>query len=195
MRLMDFQMSIVRRFRELPYPAYLCSMSVILGELRESYKPFLTDRGLSLSSQTVDAARLAATPGGPGVAEIATKLMQEWRQLMDDPQEDRPEGYFSLKHTFHSFAGEMAGEWRHYAAVEYVTDAATELPAEAVTVSRAAQLVKFDYDEEADEDSPGVQMLRKIISVIRFAEEKIGNGMPCEPDEFRAAVSGQTGGS
>jgi hypothetical protein len=190
MRLMDFQMSIVRRFRQLPYPAYLCSMAIILDELRESYRPFLTDRGLSLSSQTVDVTRLAAQPGGPGVGEIAAKLVQEWRQLMDDPQEDRPEGCFSLKHTFHSFAGELAGEWRHYAAVEYVTDAAAELPIEVTTVSRPGQLVKYDYDEEVDEDSPGVQMLRKFISVIRFAEEKVSNGMPCEPDEFRAAVFG-----
>jgi hypothetical protein len=190
MRLMDFQMSIVRRFGGLPYPAYLCSMTVILDELRESYKPFLTGSGLSLSSQTADAARLAARPGSPDAGEIATKLMQEWRQLMDDPQEYRLESCSSLKHTFHSFAGEMAGEWPPYSAVSYVTDAATELPTAVTMASRSPQLVKYDYDEEVDGNSPGVQMLRKFISVIRFAEEKVSNGIPCEPDEFRATVFG-----
>jgi hypothetical protein len=34
MRLMDFQMSVVRRFSGLPYPSYLCSTTVILDELR-----------------------------------------------------------------------------------------------------------------------------------------------------------------
>ncbi len=195
MRLRDFQMSIVRRFRELPYPAYLCSMAVILGELRESYKPFLSDRGLSLSSQTVDAARLAVQPGNPGVGEMATGLMLEWRQLIDDPEEDGPKGWFPLTYTFEAFTGEMAGKLKQYAAVEHVTDAAAELPVEAVSVSRAGRLVQIDYDEELDEDSPGGQMLSKFVSAIRFAEEKVGNGASCGIDELRAAVFGQAGGS
>ena len=189
MRLMDFQMSIFRRFCALPYPVYLCSMAVILGELRESYKPFFSDRGLSLSAQTVDAARLAAQPGA-GVGEIATRLMREWGQLLDDPKVDGPKGWFSLTHTFEAFTGELAGEWPPYAAAEYVTDAAAQFPVEKVTVSGPGQLVKIDFNEELDEDSPGGQMLRKFVSVIRFAEEKAGSGVPCEVDELRAAVFG-----
>ena len=179
MRLMDFQMSIFRRFCALPYPVYLCSMTVMLSELRESYRPFFSDRGLSLSAQTVDVSRLAAQPEG-GVGEMAMRLMQEWGQLLDDPEEDGPKGWFSLTHTFEAFAGEMAGEWPPYAAAEYVTDAAAQLPVEAVTVSGPGQLVKIDFNEELDEDSPGGQMLRKFVSVIRFAEEKAGSGEPCQ---------------
>lgn len=189
MRLMDFQMSIIRRFGGLPYPVYLCSMAVILGELRESYKPFLSDRGLSLSAQTVDAARLAAQ-SGDGVGEIATGLTREWRQLIDDPEEDGPKGWFSLTHTFEAFTGEMAGEWRHYAAAEYATDAAAQLPIEAVTVSGPGRLVKIDFNEELDEDSFGGQMLVKFASVIRLAEETVSNGVPCGIDELQAAVFG-----
>lgn len=186
MRLMDFQMSIFRRFCALPYPVYLCSMAVILGELRESYKPFFSDRGLSLSAQTVDAARLAAQPGD-GVGKMVMRLMQEWRQLLDDPEVDGPIGWFSLTHTFEAFAGEMAGEWPPYAAAEYITDAAAQFPVEAVTVNGPGRLVKIDFNEELDENSPGGQMLRKFVSVIRFAEEKAGSGVPCGIDELRAA--------
>jgi hypothetical protein len=189
MRLMDFQMSIFGRFAGLPYPVYLCSMAVILGELRESYRPFLSGRGLSLSAQTVDVARLAAQPGDD-VSEMARGLMRDWRQLLDDPEEDGPKGWFSLTYTFEAFAGEMAGEWPPYAAAEYVTDAAAQLPVEAVTVSGPGRLVKIDFNEELDEDSPGGQMLREFVSVIRFAEEKSGHGVPCAIDELRAAVFG-----
>jgi hypothetical protein len=168
-------------------------MAVILGELRESYKALLSERGLSLSSQTVDAARLAAQSvdaGAGEVAGIAVNLMREWRQLIDDPEEDGPEGWFSLTYTFDAFAGEVAGNLRHYAAVEYVTGAAVELPAEAITPSGVGQLVQIDFNEEVNEDDPGVQMLRKFSSVIGIAEENFLNGMPCEIDELRATVFG-----
>ena len=98
-----------------------------------------------------------------------------------------------MTYTFHAFAGELAGEFRHYAAMEYMTDAAAKIP----TVSAAAtqprpRLIQIDLKQEADEASAGVQMLRKFSLLARIAAEQAEEDCPWNPDEMRSVVFGDT---
>jgi hypothetical protein len=59
MRLLDLELSVQQRLNDLPYPAYLLSMSVIARRLGEIYADALPEDGRLLAAQT------AAAPRGP----------------------------------------------------------------------------------------------------------------------------------
>lgn len=70
-RLMDVELSVVRRLGELPYAAYLWAMCVIATEIREAYFIFFSDNGRALSSETIDAVSAAVSDeGGDGGCEL-----------------------------------------------------------------------------------------------------------------------------
>jgi len=56
MRWLDLGLSVQQQLRDLPYPAYLLSMSVIARRLGQIYADVLPEEGRLLAAQTADAA-------------------------------------------------------------------------------------------------------------------------------------------
>lgn len=190
-RLLDVQLSVTRQLRELPYPAYLCSMYLIGGEIRRAYLGLLSSRAQELSQQTLDAVRLAARSASSSNSDSAlgSGLFHQWEQLRKDPAEDGPAGWFAAVITFCDLSGEISGELEPRAGLMYLTDTAADLPDERAAPEKA-RLVEISPDEQADEASPKVQMLRWFGRVAQLAAARVGQGLACDPDEILSAMAG-----
>jgi hypothetical protein len=188
-RLLDLELAVGRQLRELPHPAYLCSMCAIGGQLREAYADLLREEARALAAQTVEELR-AACLSADSVVAGALALSQRWQELLDDPTTSGPVGLFSAMVTFHLLTLELAGEARPRAAVNYVDGAASQLPDPGISLPPGPHLVRDDPAEIADETSPGVQLLRKFGEVATLAGRRHDAGLRCDPESLRSAVFG-----
>lgn len=191
MRLLDLQLSVEGKLRELPYRAYLLAMSVIVRRLAEIYAHVLPEEGRLLAVKTADAAKTAYLAGAP--AADARRLHQRWTQLIGDPDDPGnpiagPLGMFCAMYTFDELAGELAGKMARYAALGQVTNAA-KLPDPRVPAPAGPRLVRVGA-EEADENSPAVQLMRKYEEVAALVARQHRTGLLCDPDQFYSVVFG-----
>lgn len=188
-RLLDLELAVGRQLRELPYPAYLCSMCAIGRQLQDEYADLLSEQAKTLAAQTIEELN-AACASTDSVAAKAAALGQRWQELLDDPATNGPMGLFSAMVTFHLLARELAGEVRPRAALHYVDGAASQLPDPRISPPTGPQLVRDDPAEIADETSPGVQLLRKLADVAALAGRRHDAGLRCDPERLRSAVFG-----
>jgi hypothetical protein len=186
-RLLDLERAIGQQLRELPYPAYLCSMCAIGRQLQDEYANLLPEQARTLAAQTI-AELNAACASADSAGAKAAALAQRWRELLDDPATNGPVGLFSAMITFHLLARELAGQVRPRAALHYVDGAASQLPDPGICLPTGPQLIRDDPAEIADEASPGVQLLRKFGEVATLAARHHGAGLPCDPESLRSAV-------
>ena len=91
MRLLDLELSVQQQLNDLPYPAYLLSMSVIVRRLGEVYADVLPREGRQLAAQTANAAKAAYLSGQPA-ADEALQLDRRWMELIERPGIDGPLG-------------------------------------------------------------------------------------------------------
>jgi hypothetical protein len=186
-RLLDLELAIGQQLRELPYPAYLCSMCTIGRQLQHEYADLLSERARALAAQTIEELN-AACASADYVAAKAPALAQRWRELLDGPATNGPVGLFSAMITFNLLARELAGEVRPRATLHYVDGAASQLPDPGSCEPAGPQLIRDDPAETADEASPGVQLLRKFGEVASLAARHHDAGLPCDPERLRSAV-------
>lgn len=187
MRLLDLGLSVGQQLRDLPYPAYLLSMSVIGKQLAEIYADQLPGEGRLLAAQTADAARAAYL--GESVADDAWKLHKRWEKLIEDPATDGPLGMFSAMYTFDMLACELAGKMPMRVALDQVTNAA-KLPDPSALDLAEPQLIRIDPAQQADESSPAVQLMRKYEEIARLAARQHNTGLVCDPDQIYSIVFG-----
>ena len=186
-RLMDVELLVVKRLGEVPYAAYLCAMCVIATEIREAYFAFLSENGRALSSRTIDAVSAAVSDdGGDGGVELA----DEWEKLIADPAEDGPSGWFAAVYTFRDLAWDLTGERAPRSALTWLTNTAVNLPKDGPAERSGPRLVKINFNEEADEDSPKLRMLRRFEWIVGFAAELARQERPYGPDTIRSAGFG-----
>jgi hypothetical protein len=188
MRLLDLGLSVEQQLRDLPYPAYLLSMSVIGRRLGELYAEFLPGEGRQLAAQTV-AAVTAAYLSGEATTDEAWQLHRKWEQLIEHPGPDGPLGMYSAMHGLDMLACELAGKIRPRAAISQVTNAA-ELPDPLAGDPGGPRLVRIDPAQQADERSPTVQLMRKYEEVARLAARQHRTGLTCDPDQIYSIVFG-----
>ena len=188
MRLLDLGLSVQQQLCDLPYPAYLLSMSVIARRLGEVYADVLPEEGRLLAAQTADAAK-AAYLSGQAAADEALQLDRRWTELIEQPGIDGPLGMFSAMHTLDALACELAGNQRPRAATSQVTNAA-KLPDPAAPGPAEPRLVRVDPAQQADESSPAVQLMRKYEEVARLAARQHRTGLTCDPDQIYSIVFG-----
>ena len=62
-KLLDLEVSTTKRLRELPYPAHLCAIYVMAGEICSAYLDLLSEKAKLLSAETLDTVRLALCNG------------------------------------------------------------------------------------------------------------------------------------
>ena len=187
MRLLDLGLSVQRQLRDLPYPAYLLSMSVIARRLGEVYADVLPGEGRQLAAQTADAAKAAYLSGE--AAADAWQLHRRWEQLIEDPVILGPLGMYSAMYTLDMLACELAGRIKPRAAIGQVTNAA-KLPDPMAPRPAEPQLVRIDPALQADERSPAVQLMRKYEEVARLAARQHRTGLTCDPDQIYSIVFG-----
>src|SRR5215468_10313687 len=184
-KLLDLAVSIHDRLRQLPYLTYLCAVYVMANEVRSAYLGLLSEEAKLLSAETLDVVRLGLQNGGGRVASD-NDLSRRWQELNEDPAEDGPPGWFAAMFVFAALAGEVTAKEPRWSAADWVADAAKKLPES--DGPEMVGLVQIDPDEEAEEGSPRVQMLRKFGQVIELVDERARLGLVCEPDEIRSAV-------
>ncbi|SRR5216683_1743872 len=188
MRLLDLGMSVGRQLDDLPYPAYLLSMSVIARRLGEIYADLMPEGSRLLAAQTADAAKAAYLSGG-ATADDAWQLHRRWEELVNHPGPDGPLGMYSAMHTLNLLACEVAGKLQPRAALDQVTNAA-KLPDPMAPHPAEPQLVRVDPAQQADESSPTVQLMRKYEEVARLAARQHRTGLTCDPDQIYSIVFG-----
>ncbi len=188
MRLLDLGLSVGQQLRDLPYPAYLLSMSVIGRRLGEVYADFLPGEGRLLAAQTADAVK-AAYMSGEAAADDAWQLHRRWEELFEHPGPDGPLGMYSAMYTLDMLACELAGKMGPRAAISQVTNAA-KLPDPMAPDLAEPQLVRIDPARQADESSPTVQLMRKYEEVARLAARQHRTGLTCDPDQIHSIVFG-----
>jgi hypothetical protein len=188
MRLLDLGLSVEQQLHDLPYPAYLVSMSVIGRRLGEVYADVLPEEGRLLAAQTADAAKTAYL-SGEAPADAAWQLHCRWKELIEDPGTRGPLGMFSAMYTLDMLAYELAGKIKPRAAIGQVTNAA-ELPDPLTPAPAGPQLVRIDPGQQADESSPAVQLMRKYEEVARLAARQHGTGRTCDPNQIYSIVFG-----
>lgn len=191
-RLLDLGLSVEQQLRDLPYPAYLLSMAVIGKQLAEIYGDQFPEEARVLAGKTVDAVK-AAYLSGTADADEAWQLALGWEQWLydvDDPNNEAngPAEMFSAMITLDSLARELAGKTPKRTALDQVTNAA-ELPDPRFPAPPGPRLVQLGT-EEAEEDSPAVQLMRTYEEVARLAVRQHDTGLLCDPDQFYCVVFG-----
>jgi hypothetical protein len=162
------------------------------GQLAEIYADVLPGEGRLLAAKTTDAAKTAYLSGAPA-ADDALRLHQHWTELIGDPDDpgnplDGPLGMLCAMYTFDELAGELAGKMARRGALGQVTNAA-KLPDPRVPAPTGPRLVRLGADE-ADENSPAVQLMRKYEDVARLAAHQHNTGLLCDPDQLYSVVFG-----
>ena len=188
MRLLDLGLSVGRQLDDLPYPAYLLSMSVIGRRLGEIYADLMPEGGRLLAAQTADAVK-AAYMSGEATADDAWQLHRRWEELIKHPGPDGPLGMYSAMYTLDMLACEVAGKMGPRAAIGQVTNAA-ELPDPMAPDPAGPRLVRIDPAQQADESSPTGRLMRKYEEVARLAARQHRTGLTCDPDQIYSIVFG-----
>lgn len=194
MRSMNLRTSVWTQLHALPHAAYLLAMTLIGKQLAEIYTEQFPEKGRVLAGKTVDAVK-AAYLSGEAVADDAWQLHLGWQQWLydiDDPnnEADGPAEMFSAMITFDLLALELAGKVRPRTALNHVTNAA-ELPDPQVPAPAGPRLVRIvAANDEADENSPAVQLMRKFEEVARLAFRQHNTGLTCDPDQLYLVVFG-----
>lgn len=191
-RLLDLGLSVEQQLQDLPYAAYLLAMAVIGKQLAEIYADQFPGKARLLAEKTVDAVKAVYLSGTTG-ADEAWQLALGWEQWLydvDDPNNEAvgPAEMFSAMITFELLARELAGKTPPRAALNHVTNAA-HLRDPRVPAPAEPRLVRVGA-EEAEEDSPAVQLMRKFEEVARLAARQHNTGLPCDPDQFYSIVFG-----
>lgn len=191
-RLLDLGLSVERQLQDLPYAAYLLSMAAIGKQLAEIYADQFPEKARLLAGKTIDAVK-GAYLSGTADADAAWQLAVGWEQWLhdvDDPdnEADGSAEMFSAMMTFDLLARELAGKVRPRTALDQVTNAA-HLPDPRSPASTQPQLVRVGT-EEADEDSPAVQLMRKYEEVAGLAVRQVNTGLLCDPDQLWSIVFG-----
>jgi len=191
---MNLRTSVWTQLHALPHAAYLLAMTLIGKQLAEIYTEQFPEKGRVLAGKTVDAVK-AAYLSGEAVADDAWQLHLGWQQWLydiDDPnnEADGPAEMFSAMITFDLLALELAGKVRPRTALNHVTNAA-ELPDPQVPAPAGPRLVRIvAANDEADENSPAVQLMRKFEEVARLAFRQHNTGLTCDPDQLYLVVFG-----
>lgn len=189
MRLIDLEGVIERRLGELPYQNYLCAMSVIAEAIAQEYSEFYPSGVGDLAQRTVDAAKVALRDGEEaGVA--AAGLPDEWTAVLKDENAvDGPPGAGTALVMFAALSDEISLAGRRQGALTFVTASVATYSGKPYTRPEAEFVFPLDERKaEADETSPGVQLLLKFGEVAALAEERSGAGMASDPEAVRSAV-------
>lgn len=191
-RLMDLRGTVEQQFRGLPYPAYLLSMAVIGRKLAEIYADQFPEKARLLAEKTLDAVK-AAYLSGTADADEAWQLALGWEQWLydvDDPDNEAQGSaeMFGAMSTLDVLARELAGKTRRRTAIEDATGAA-ELPDPRFPPPPGPRLVRVGR-EEAEDDSPAVQLMRKYEEIARLAARQHNTGLLCDPDQLWSIVFG-----
>lgn len=188
MRLLDLGLSVQQQLEDLPYPAYLLSMSVIGRRLGEIYADLLPGQGRLLAALTVEAVK-AAYLSEDAAADDLWQLHRRWEPLFEHPGPDGPLGMYSAMYTFDMLILELVGKAHPRAAISQVTNAA-KLPDPMAPAPTKPQLVRIDPGQQADESSPTVRLMRKYEEVARLAARQHRTGLLCDPDQIYSIVFG-----
>lgn len=191
-RLRDLGLSVEQQLRDLPYPAYLLSMAVIGRQLAEIYGDQFPEKARLLAGKTVDAVKAAYLSGTADAGEPWQLALgwEQWLYDIDDPdnEADGPAEMFSAMITLDLLARELAGKTRPRTALDHATNAA-ELPDPRFPDPPGPRLVRLGT-EEAEDDSPAVQLMRRYEEVARLAARQHNTGLLCDPDQLWSMVFG-----
>jgi hypothetical protein len=161
-------------------------MTEIAQELCEEYAEFYPDHIAGLIRRTVNAARSAVQGGDMAGVKAAAGLPDQWRTVLHERSDfDAPSACNAALIMFGALSSEIALEGRPKEALTFVTASVSTYPGKPYVQSGPA--VEFNWrTREADEGSPGVQLLRKICRIADLAAQRIADEGPVAPNLFSA---------
>ena len=190
MRLLDLEGVIEGRIGALSYQDYLCTMCVIAEAIAEVYSEFYPTGVAGLAQRTVDAAKVTLRDGEEAGVAAAVGLLDEWIAVLKDKNvaDGVPQARTALT-MFAALSDEISMTGRRQGALTFVTASVATFPGKPYTRPEA----KFEFpleerNAEADESSPGVQLLLKFGEAAALVKEQSSAGMASNPEAIRGVV-------
>ncbi|MGH3252512.1 MAG: hypothetical protein ACRDOI_40730 [Trebonia sp.] len=190
LRLLDLEGVIERRLGMLAYQDYLCAMCVIAEAIAGMYSEYYPTAVRGLAQRTVDAAKVSLRDGEEAGVAAAARLPEEWTSVLKDENAvDGPPGAGTALVMFAALSDEISLAGRRQGALTFVTASVATYPGKSYTRPEAEFVFPLEERKaEADESSPGVQLLLKFGEVAALAEEQSSAGVVRDPEAIRGAV-------
>jgi hypothetical protein len=189
MRLLDLEGQAQKRLDALPDPAYLCMMCVI-GELVVGlYWQYYPVRVRVLARRTLDAARAAVREGDAAGYQLAVGLPAEWEAALADASDlGGPGAAGTALILIAALSSDLAGDdGGPRQALIFVTASVATYSGRHFT-DPGPTLVINPRMHEADESSPGVDLLRKISQASDLAADQCRGGTAGDPEAILSTV-------
>lgn len=165
-------------------------MCVIAEVIAETYSEFYPPGVRGLAQRTVDAAKVTLRDGEEAGVAAAAGLPDEWTAVLKDENAvDGPPGTGTALVMFAALSDEISTAGRRQGALTFVTASVATYPGKPYTRPEAE--FTFPLEErtaEADESSPGVQLLLKFGEVTALVEEQSSAGMASDPEAIQGVV-------
>lgn len=174
MRLIDLAVLVQERLRALPYPGYLCSMCIAVSVTKSLYRESLSSREEVLVAEVVAVVKDSVRHGDGDFRGEASGLFEEIYRIIDDESFNKPPLVDSMLLMVCLLAGEISGDAEPYEAVEHLGNAISEYS--GYVSNPEPQLVKVQVDADADEGSPGVQLLHKFEALADEINHRLSRG-------------------
>jgi hypothetical protein len=170
-RVFDAQNAICDGLIALSWRRYMCAIWILGVELRRLYADEMSDGETSLAVATLNVVRDVGASGNSARRRLqAADLAAQWGQVITEGEQRASGGLLNAWMTFEGAAGEMAGEFSHFYAADWVVGAAVRRWREP----NSRGLRRVDRDEEIADDSPMAQTLARfelIVSGVANASE------------------------
>lgn len=176
MRLLDLEVTVTSKLRDIPYGAYRCAIWVA-GELAVSlYSEYYNDDFGALSRSTLDAAEIAFREGQSAGLRASSGLPSDWDNALSDTSSvGGPPAARSALFMLAALSSEISLEGSPREASGLVTAVISTYSGNPYR-QPSPTLVINPRTQEVDERSLGAQLLRKINQAADLAVENVQNG-------------------
>jgi hypothetical protein len=190
LKLLNLEGVIEKRLGALSYQDYLCAICVIAEAIADIYSEFYPTGVRGLAQRTVDAVKVTLRDGEEAGVAAAVGLTDEWTAVLkNENAADGPPGTEAALIMFAALSDEISMTGRRQGALTFVTASVARYPGKPYTQPEAEFVFLLEERKaEADESSPGVQLLLKFGEVAALVEQQSSAGMTSDPEAIRGAV-------
>jgi hypothetical protein len=187
-RLLDIEKQTQQKLGSLPEPAYRCAMCAI-GELVVAlYSQYYPASVRVLARRTLDATLAAVRSGSSAGSRLAAGIPREWEVILEnDDDVEGPNAGRTAILLLAALSDDISNEGRTRYALTFVT-ASIATYAGRQWVDPGPRIVINPRMHEADDTSPGVDLLKKIDQASDLAAEQCKDGAVGDPGTILATV-------
>lgn len=184
MLLRDIKNEINDGLRNLPYNAYLATMSILGDEVRVLYWSDIPNEVKRRVSESLTLVRDTASGKGPELAQVE-ELVRYWKNLLSEHQDDFAVGLLNALYTFQSLVGELANVEPRYGGIQRLSRAVVD----KFRKPDPRGFRRVSSREEVDENSETARILRLFASVVAAAQIRAESGENVTLEDISGAAT------